>query len=201
MRLVAKRRGVGERAVRPALWLRRAGMALIALCLLAACQQDEDATLPPLREEPAQVVADLHLRESEAGRLRWVLQADTAFSYGEHEPTQLYGVAIDFYDDTGDTIRSTLTAREGEVRERSHAFLARGEVVVESRAGHVLETEELRWDPEAEKVVSDRFVRLTKGTSVLTGVGIESDPQLRVYRILSEVEAGVREEDAATDEL
>jgi len=150
-------------------------------------------------DEPTRLVVDLVLRESEAGRMRWVLRADSALSFAESEPTLLRGMTLDFYDPAGDSVLSILTAREGEVAEGRRDLVARGGVVVRTAEGHRLETEELRYDHEAGQVVSRVFVRLTRGGSVLTGVGIESDPQLRAYRILSEVEAGVREGERILD--
>ena len=173
--------------------------AILALWLLVAvvpcsCQREPiHETGSPSGEEPLQLVEHLTLRESEGGRLRWVLVADSALSYGQGEPTLLRGVHVDFYGADGDTIRSTLTALEGEVEEQPRQLWARGAVRIETREGHGLETEELRWDHETGKVRSERFVRLTKGESVLTGIGIESDPELHSYRILSEVAAGIRE--------
>lgn len=172
------------------------GIRVVACAALALCgcaEKPARETSPAADGGPAQQVVDLVLRESEQGRLRWVLRADTALAYGEGEPTQLRGLHLDFYNATGDSVRSTLTAREGEVTEARRDLVARGSVVVETPAGHRLETEELRFDHEANRVFSPLFVRLTRGGSVLTGIGLESDPELRSVRILSEVEAGVRE--------
>jgi len=180
-----------------------AGGALLAVALLSGtCGPADDQDLPPRGEGlPVQVVEEMVLRETEGGRLRWVLHADSAINYGDEERTLLMGVHVDFYDAEGESIRSVLTAQTGEVDPDTRDLVARGNVVVTGREGHRLETEELRWDPEREKVVSDRFVRLTKGESVVTGMGIESDPGLRRYLIQSEVRGELREEDELIDEL
>lgn len=169
---------------------------------LAGCQSEPAKQFREGAEgEPVQAVEQMTLRESEAGHLRWVLAADSALVYGAEENTLLRGVHVDFYNAAGDSITSTLTAREGSVDANTRMLMARGQVVIRSREGHCLETEELRWDPEVGKIVSDRFVRLTKGASVLTGVGIESDPELRAYAIRAEVQGELREEDRIVDEF
>ncbi len=189
----------------PGLRIRRvaAGLALALAALVpCACGPGDHQDLPPRTENaPVQLVEQMILRESEGGRLRWVLLADSAISYGAEERTLLVGVHVDFYDADGESIRSILTARLGEVDPRTRDLVARGNVVVMAREGHRLETEELRWDPRLEKVVSDRFVRLTKGESVITGTGIESDPGLRSYAIRSEVQGELREEDKLLNEF
>ncbi len=202
--LAPRLRDVGRRAsaaaggVQAALGL---GIGLAILVTLSACGEEsrEEAQAPPAAGEPTQVVAHMTLRESDAGRLRWVLEADSALAFGQGSPTRLYGMHVDFYNAAGDSIRSTLTAREGEIGDKQEDLIARGQVLVRTASGHTLETEELSWDRASGKVVSNRFVRLTKGSSVLTGIGIQSDPELRSYRILSEIEAGVREGDPILD--
>jgi LPS export ABC transporter protein LptC len=192
---------VGRRALTGA--TRPMGVVLSVLVAVGACGQEppEDAPAPAPRAagEPTQIVEHMTLRESDAGRLRWVLQADSALAFGEASPTRLHGMHVDFYNTAGDSIRSTLTAREGEIGDKQGDLIARGQVVVRTASGHTLETEELRWDRVGGKVISNCFVRLTKGGSVLTGVGIRSDPELRSYRILSEIEAGVREGESLLD--
>ncbi|MBD3236711.1 MAG: LPS export ABC transporter periplasmic protein LptC [Candidatus Eisenbacteria bacterium] len=198
-------------AVRGLQWSRRtraarrrvagARCAGIALLLLGGCQAEREA-VPPQEEaagRPLQITERVELRESEAGRLRWRLVADSALAFAGDERTLLRGVAVSFYDEQGERVRSTLTAREGEVDEKRGDLLARGDVVVITDEGHRLETERLRWDSERGKVISQQFVRLTKGGSVITGVGIETDPELRSYVIQSQVEGAVREEDEILD--
>ncbi len=169
---------------------------LVAL-LWAGCEPEEDQSRPQAHDRiPQQVVAGLVLRESKAGTLSWVLRADSAYVFGEGERTLLDGVRINFYNETGDSVRSWLTARAGEMDPATHDLIARDSVVVTTSDGNRLETEELKWDQERELVVSDRFVRLTRGRSVVTGVGIESDASLNSYRILSQVSGELHEEPA-----
>jgi LPS export ABC transporter protein LptC len=171
---------------------------VLAAVLSVGCGQERDQPPSAAGERlPQQVVAGMVLRESKGGRLNWVLRADSAFYYGEGERTRLKGVHVDFYNATGDTVRSRLTAREGEMDPVRRDLVARDSVDVRTHDGTRLETEELRWVQETEKVVSDRFVRLTRGRSVLTGIGIESDAALKTYRILSEVSGELLEEDGA----
>jgi LPS export ABC transporter protein LptC len=147
------------------------------------------------------VVLGLRLLQSEAGRVRWVLRADSAQAQGEGERMRLWGVNLEFFGAGGDSVQSTLTSLEGEADPRSRELLARGNVVVATRGDRRLETEELRWDPEREKMISDVPVRLYKGLSVIRGTGIVADPDLGSYEIRAPVEGQVREEDRLLDGL
>lgn len=148
-----------------------------------------------------QTFEQLLLRETEGGRLRWVLKADSAQHFGERDETLLTGVHVDFYNATGDTIRSWLTAEEGVVDPETRDLVAQGSVLIETREGQTLETEKLRWDNERGKVISNHYVRLTNGENVIEGVGIESDPELKAYTIHSHVKGKFHEGGDVLDEL
>jgi len=182
---------------------RGAGFGFVGLALIAAACSSEPAEQRGGTGEPTpqQVVQGMRLRQSEGGRLRWELNADSAMSYGEREPTHLWVVRVDFFGAKPESIESTLTAREGEIDPRTEELSARGNVVVTTREGRRLETEELRWDPKRSKVVSDLSIRLTQGRSVITGTGIVADPDLGEYEIRAPVEGELREEDRILDDF
>jgi len=178
----------------------RAGAPLLLVLGLGACGSEPAEQQTPSGEvAPQQVLQGMRLRQSEGGKSRWLLVADSALAYGENEPTRLWGVHVDFFGAQAESVRSVLTAREGDVDPRTQALVARGNVVVATREGRRLETEELRWDPRLKKVVSDRFVRLIKGRSVITGTGIQADPDLGDYEIRAPVEGELSEEDSVFD--
>jgi LPS export ABC transporter protein LptC len=98
---------------------------------------------------------------------------------------------VDFYDEQGKQ-NSTLTAREGEMNQRSRDMVARGNVVMQTKEGTRMSTEELRFLNQQQRIVSDRFVRVESPDGVLTGVGFESDPGLKHYEFKHKVQATVR---------
>jgi len=57
-------------------------------------------------------------------------------------------------------------------------MVAQGHVLVVSKDGAKLETNLLRWDNARQKIMSDDSVRITRGKTVMTGIGLESDPSL-----------------------
>ncbi len=180
--------------------MRRLGSVLLVggACLAALGCGSEEETHSPSRAEgggPTRIVEGITLKESRVGKPRWVLRADSALTFAGDERTILLGIEVLFYDESGDSVRSRLRAREGEVDADSKDLIARGNVIVETDEDQRLETEELRWDSQKEKVVSDKAVRIVDGGSVLTGIGIESDADLSSYKILSHVQGSIREQD------
>jgi LPS export ABC transporter protein LptC len=70
-----------------------------------------------------------------------------------------------------------------------------GEVVGTSLDGDVLETDTLRYLNVEDKIVSDSFVRLTRGNNVMTGYGLEADNRLSSVDIKRDVKATLVDED------
>jgi LPS export ABC transporter protein LptC len=87
---------------------------------------------------------------------------------------------------------STLTARRGFIRTDTHDTRAEQNVVMVSQAGAVLRTERLHWDNQKGRIYTDLPVIVERGTSVMTGVGLEADSELKHVEILSQVNIKVR---------
>jgi LPS export ABC transporter protein LptC len=80
----------------------------------------------------------------------------------------------DFFDQDG-SHNSVLTADSGIVFNQTNNLVAYGEVVVVSDSGIVLETRELRWENEKQKIISDvpvRFTIMKSGTREVIRVGL-----------------------------
>jgi len=68
--------------------------------------------------------------------------------------------------------------------EATRNLYAIGNVVATNdSAGIVLRTEELMWKNQEERIVSDKFVKITSPTEVIEGFGFESDRNLKNYTI------------------
>jgi LPS export ABC transporter protein LptC len=104
-------------------------------------------------------------------------------SFNEKRITLLRdSIHIDFYDKDGNH-NSVLTADSGMVYNESNDLVAFGRVVVLSDSGIILETEQLHWDDENQKIVSKVPVRFTTDQDTLMGDSFISDPDLRNYEI------------------
>ena len=92
-------------------------------------------------------------------------------------------IDIDFYDSDGQK-RSNLIANGGELDNRTQDVKAFGHVVVKSDTGVTLYTEELYFDKQAEKIISNVDVMIiTVQGDTIYGTGLVSDPQLINYRV------------------
>jgi LPS export ABC transporter protein LptC len=165
----------------------------VLLGTVAACHKESPQPGPgPEERIPQQTLENFSLRNTSTEGLLWILEADRGVSYGPSEPIRLTNMRVRFYDGR-DEVRSVLTSRQGEVQEATQALFASDSVVVATPAGDTLRTESLRWDPRTQKIDTDVAFSLVRGRDILTGIGLEADPDLRHYRVEREVRAALRD--------
>lgn len=146
---------------------------------LSSCgkEKPEKPKISDKKSFPDQAIENFTLTHTNQGEKEWELEADRAEIYKKEGKTIVQKLKIRFYDQG--EITSILTAREGELRSPSGDMEVRGDVVVTSeREGITLKTESLKWDTQRKKIVTDDFVRQEKGDTIITGQGLESDPEL-----------------------
>jgi lipopolysaccharide export system protein LptC len=178
--------------------MRRSVDAMLALVLaigIAACgkQAGEQAPVEGL-QLPDETVMEFQTQETDSGRVRWTLKAPRADRFNAKNVFVMADPKIEFYDEMGN-LQTTLTADNGEYSLISHDLLAYGEVVAVSTKGEVLETDSLRYLNTTDKIVSDSFVKLTRGKDVITGIGMECDHTLDTVDIKKNVRARIIEDD------
>ena len=167
---------------------------LSALVAATGCERQRSAgPAGSAGELPDQEVSDFALTETDAGTPLWKLYAKYAATYSARNLVTARTIRVDFYDEKG-VRTSILTAREGEINDRSRDMVAKGRVRLETNDGTRLFTEELRFLNREQKIVVPvtQLVRVQRGEDVLTGYGFESDPQLRHYEFKKQVHATVR---------
>ena len=157
--------------------------------LLAACENDpqEVAALFPEVDPGVEALRDFETIYSDSARIKArVTGPEMLRETEERHFVQRFprGVHLEFYGDEG-ARTSTLDARFGLRYEVDDRVLLRDSVVWESTEGDRLDTEELHWDPVAERIYSDRFVRLRQADKEITGVGFESNQDFSRAKVLA----------------
>jgi LPS export ABC transporter protein LptC len=169
-------------------------LATLALALSVAFGCGRQKAVSPTAstgELPDQEVSDFVLTETDQGNVQWTLYARYAATFTARNVTTARGLRVDFFDTKGKQ-SSELTAREGEINERTHDMIARGNVVLQSAEGTRMSTQSMHFLNREQKIVSDEFVRVERAGDVLTGYGFESDPELRHFEFKRRVNATVR---------
>lgn len=144
--------------------------------------KNDEASLPD-RQYPDQEIWNSDITLTKDGRKRAVVHSahltkynDRAFVYMDTD------VAVDFYN-VEERHLSHLTSQTATVNESTNDLYAKGNVVVVSDSGLTLFTEEVRWDHRKERIISEVFVTFVTPDDSLTGVGFESDSDLKNWTI------------------
>jgi LPS export ABC transporter protein LptC len=161
-------------------------LAGIVMFLVSGCGgQGTD----PVTEEPDfvlhadQVMFKIRHHMTNGGVRRALLQADTAYLHEASATVDLRRVHLTLYDEHGQE-RAVLTSLEGRMNTRTEAMTATGEAVLVTDGGsRRIESDELHFDPEQDRIWSERPTTMYENGNVVHGVGFTSDGQMRNVRV------------------
>lgn len=156
----------------------RRGTASGLLLLLVACGGEEPRLegRTPVDDGPVQITYDYRTTQTREGVRQWELHGGTALRFPGQTSIQLEGVRMRFYEEG--ELKAVLTSRTGEIEEESRNTVARGDVELLTQDGRTLHSEVLHWDNQRQLIHSEEFVRYAEGDQILTGYGMETDPDL-----------------------
>jgi len=118
------------------------------------------------------------------GKVKALLYADHLKMFEKQSITLLDGVKIDFYDNNQKQT-TTLTSLRGRVDDATQNMYAIDSVVARNDSGVVLKTSQLMWRNKDQKIVTDKFVKITSPKEIIEGYGLESDQRLSNYTIFN----------------
>jgi LPS export ABC transporter protein LptC len=100
-------------------------------------------------------------------------------------PKQVFpeGVKVDFFNEKGE-ITSTLTAKTATREQKKGIVTCRDSVILQTVKNERLETEELIWNENEQRLNTNKFVKVSKPDEVIYGFGLEADQDFTYWRIL-----------------
>lgn len=149
--------------------------------------------------QPDQVTHNAHIFLYKGGYKTTDLTADEIRQFTTLDSAVASNLTVEFFDTTGARI-STLTAKEGYIREKDQYLAVSGSVVVIGKDSARLETEYLEWDGDKDSVVTDSFVTVFEKGDTLMSYGFQSDPQLKDVTFKHRVSGRLIDVDKKTDE-
>jgi LPS export ABC transporter protein LptC len=168
----------------------------LAVALLTGCSQktvsqgDQTAVDSTLRPDSEVSGATIFLYDRDIVTAE--IRSNLMRRFEAIDSTVAYVLDVDFFDSAGQKT-SNLIADSGVIREKDDRLEVFGKVIVVTQDSARLDTKFLRWNPQRHKIESDAFVKFTRGTDVMTGWGMEADPDLGRLKILSDVSGSVSE--------
>lgn len=175
---------------------RFARTTLVAFAVAACGGSATPAAVEDASHLPAdQVIYDVRHNMTKDGVRTGELVGDSAYLYESSRRMDIQGVELRFFSDNG-TESGLLTARTGEYQIRSGSFVARGDVVLvqEGPQGkRRLETEELHYDVQNDRLWSEEPFVLKEDGGTTRGTSFRSDAEFRNWSVTgARTEGGIR---------
>lgn len=170
----------------------RSGTAFLVLALMAllvgGCGEEESTPIasPELLESGAQSVMYLMVTEITVNGIReGRVEADTAFLYPDSSVASLRNPTLVLFDEQG-IERARVISERGRFNFNTKELVARGDVVLTIPEGdRQVETQELNYDPNGDRIWSDSTSVMREGNTVTRGESFVSDLEFRRAEVLN----------------
>lgn len=153
---------------------------MIAMACLQACSSFSDGKVKKMMSADTtlftQEGTNVTVRYTDSGNLKATIFAPQLIGYrkeGNEIIKMPKGVRGDFFNEKGER-ESYLTAEKGISYQTQKITEVMQNVVVVNNKGERLNTEKLIWDQKKQVIYTDKFVRITTATEILTGDGMRS---------------------------
>jgi LPS export ABC transporter protein LptC len=156
------------------------GFAL--LTVLASCNKQE-VSEPVEYTGPLREVENIEMYYTENERIKVKMTADLVYEFKNNDREFPKGIYLEFYNEFG-RLESTLKANHAYFFKEKNQWRGRGNVEVKNiEKSEQLNTEELFWEPQKEKIFTDKFVTIKQQGDVIYGEGLEAKQDLSDYTI------------------
>ena len=163
------------------------GILVALLLFLSACSEGRAPELRPgevSASPPDQEAWEWSTVVTREGRRRAIVTARHFARYDKERRSQLdEGVRVGFYDATGGTQVSQLTARRAVIDESNWDMEVSGNVVLVAGDSTRLETEVLRWHRKSDRITGEGQVTIRRAEGTETGVGFEATSDLKKWSL------------------
>ena len=161
---------------------------LLLTSLLLACENDINEVNRFFTNEETQVETALGVEmlysDSAILNLR-IVTPKLVRHIADKDPWQEFpdGLEIEFFDKTGEKVTGRMIANYAERYDKESKFIVRDSVVWFGEKGEKLETEELIWEEENDKVHTNKFVIVSRPDEIIYGHGFDSNKDFTKWKI------------------
>tara|TARA_B110000971_G_C19994450_1_gene493599 strand:- start:500 stop:1033 length:534 start_codon:yes stop_codon:yes gene_type:complete len=159
---------------------------LFFLVVLVSCTNDPKLVQEFVADKqlPIEQIKGAELLHTENGKVKVRMVASRIERFQDIEPSLIFSdhLEVYFYNDSSQ-LQSTLMADYASIDEGKKIMLAQNNVILISTDDKKLETDELIWDENKNKIYTDKKVKITTGKEVIYGEGFTSTPDFKKYSI------------------
>lgn len=142
---------------------------------LTSCKEEESIIeeTPPTTE---QTIEKFVVTETQAGKIKTILEAESAIIEDNEKKAYLTLPRIKFYENGKYT--SILVAESGEVDLETNDVKALGKCTVDTVKNEYLQTRDIFYNASKKLISSNNDIKITRGKEVIYGSGFSSDINL-----------------------
>ncbi len=162
---------------------------LLLLISLTSCSDYAEKNVAKIMRADTMIFTqegtNVTINYTDSGMLKATLFAPQLIGYkkeGNDIVRMPKGIKAEFYNDEGQK-ESYLTADKGISYQTKKITEVTQNVVVKNNKGERLNTEKLIWDQKKQIIYTDKFVKITTPTEVLTGEGMEGKQDFSDWKI------------------
>ena len=161
-------------------------LVVVVLFGAAACSKEEAPKLEAVKDRkklPGLAATKITTVISDSGITRYRIYTDQWDVFDRAaEPYWNFPKGLHFERfDKGLNIDANFHSKTAKYYEYKKLWEFRGNVKAVNIKGEMFETDLLYWDQTQERIYSDKFIRVTQATRVITAYGFESDQSLTRY--------------------
>lgn len=135
-------------------------------------------------------IPSLHARDvstviSDSGITRYRISAQEWYIFDKaSRPHQLFpkGIHLERFNPSL-VVDANIHANFAKYDELNRIWELKGKVRAINLQGELFETEELYWNELTEKIYSDKYIKITQASHIITGIGFESNQSMTQYTI------------------
>lgn len=162
---------------------------MAVLILLSGCRREVKLRADAIEDRAAIPVLEAHdvmTLISDSGVTRYRITAERWKMFDKAEPPYWEferGVYLEKFDEQF-TVQASLKADYAHYNEEEQIWHLLGNVHALNLEGEQFDTPELFWNQKTERVYSDSAITIQRETSIIYGVGFESNQEMSKYTIL-----------------
>lgn len=156
---------------------------LLLSVVFPACSS-KDAAQPIIYTGPFEQAQDVEMFYTENETIKVRMTAPILNEQQNEDREFPEGIHLEFFDENGQ-LTSTLRANYAIYTKKDNIWKGQGKVEVKNLVDQdQLNTEELFWNPEKQKIYTDKFVTITLPTEVIYGTGLEANQDFSSYKVI-----------------
>lgn len=164
-------------------------LVLLAMVVSACHEEDTSGRESFPRERQTMPVLNTYAVStliSDSGVTRYRIETDEWLIFDQTDPSYQEfpkGIYLEQFD-LDLSIAASLKADYAHYDDVAQKWTLRGNVHALNRKGEQFDTPELNWDQQTHRVWSDSSIVITRETSIIHGIGFESNEEMSKYTIL-----------------